>query len=248
MELNGAFLPAVPIPFWLEVVAIVAGALAGSSRAVRERLAISGVVGLAVALGLGGGIIRDTLLQKQTPVAFTDPWFLPIALVASIPPLIMAPVVRRLGWAVVTVDALAIGLYSILGADRALLFDLPPAGAALIGVLAGTGGSILADVIVGVPPDLFRPGVLLGVASAAGTIVFVAGTELTGHRALWFVVGVGLITALRLLGIFRGWGVGSAHRMAVRSEAQLRRMVWRRERHPGDPAPSQPRGPQRDDS
>lgn len=245
--MSGVLSPPVPIPFGLEVVAVVAGAVAGSTRAIRERLAISGVVGLAVALGLGGGIIRDTLLQKQTPVAFTDPWFLPIALAASIPALLMAPIVRRLNWAVVTVDALAIGLYSILGADRALLFDLPPVGAALIGVLAGTGGSILADVIVGVPPDLFRPGVLLGVASAAGTVVFVAGTELTGDRALWFVVGVALITALRLLGIFRGWAVGPAQRLAVRSEEQLHRIVGRRERQPGDRRPSRTHLPRRDD-
>lgn len=214
----------VEIPFWVEATAIVAGAAAGSLRAVREHLAISGVVALAVALGLGGGIIRDTLIQSGTPIAFTDSWFLPIALITSVPVLLLAHFLTRLERLVFSVDALAIGLYSVIGADKALQYDIPPVGAALIGVLAGTGGSLLADLAVGVPPVLFRPGLLLGVASAFGTSLYVVGAYFTDERAAFFLAGVVVITLMRMISLFTGWGVGSVHELADRSEAMLGRL------------------------
>lgn len=216
--------PLVEIPFWVEAAAIIAGAVAGSLRAIRERLAISGVVALAIALGLGGGIIRDTLIQAGTPVAFTSSWFLLIPLLVSVVVLVLAHLIKRLERMVFTVDALAIGLYSVIGADKALQYDIPPVGAVLIGVLAGTGGSILADLAVGVPPVLFRPGLLLGVASAIGTSLYVAGAYLTEYRVAFFLVGVLVVTVLRVVSIFTGWGVGSAHQLADRSAVMLGRL------------------------
>jgi uncharacterized membrane protein YeiH len=196
------------IPFWLEAIAIVAGALAGSLRGIREQLAISGVVALAIALGLGGGLVRDTLLQSGTPVAINDSRFLPIVLGVTAVTLLLLPLLTRVEWAVFATDSLAIGIYSVLGADKALLLGVPPVGALLVGVLAGTGGSILADLIVGVPPVLFRPGLLLGVASTAGTIVFIAGSELLNLRTPSFVAAVVLITTARIVSAATGWGVG----------------------------------------
>lgn len=215
--------PSVDIPFWLESIAIVAGGLAGSLRGIRERLAVTGVLALAVALGLGGGIIRDVLLQAGTPVAFLDPWFVPIVLASSIPALFLISVVNRIEWLVFGADALAIGIYSVLGADKALQLSIPPVGSVLIGVLAGTGGSIVADLIVGTPPLLFRPGILLGVASAAGTTTYVIGASATDARAPWFVAGVAIVTIMRIVSAATGWGVGSAAELAERSSRLLAR-------------------------
>ncbi|HUC33329.1 MAG TPA: TRIC cation channel family protein, partial [Ilumatobacteraceae bacterium] len=120
------------------------------------------------------------------------------------------------------VDAPSMGLYSIIGADKALLFGLPPVGAILVGILSGTGGSLLADLAVGVPPSLFRPGKLRGVAAAAGVTVFVIGTELSENRVAWFIAGVIIVTALRLASLTLGWGVGPAENLSGLSEQMLR--------------------------
>jgi cobalamin biosynthesis protein CobD/CbiB len=105
-------------------------------------------------------------------------------------------------------------------------------------VLAGTGGGVLADLIVGVPPVLFRPGLLLGVASALGTSIYVVGTEVTDQRALWFVVGVVAITSLRVVSIATGWGVGSVHELTERSEAMFERLPrWSELQRPRRGAP-----------
>lgn len=73
------------------------------------------------------------------------------------------------------------------GADKAMLYGLPPVGAILIGVMSGTGGSVLADLAVGVPPALFRPGRLRGLAAAAGTVCswWAHTTRMPGWRGSW---------------------------------------------------------------
>jgi hypothetical protein len=57
----------VTLPVYLDLLAVFLGGLAGSLRAVNKKFAITGVIALAIAAGLGGGIIRDLLLQRGGP-------------------------------------------------------------------------------------------------------------------------------------------------------------------------------------
>lgn len=223
------------VPLWVEAVAIGAGATAGALRAVQHRMAISGVVAVGVAAGLGGGFIRDTLLQAGVPVALTNWAFLPIALAATMVAVVLRPVITRLSRLVFLGDALSIGLYSVLGAAKALRYDVPPVGAVLVGVLAGTGGSIVTDLFLGEPPHLFRPGPLQGVASALGAVVFVAGAELSGERNLWFVIGVAVAVGSRVASVATGRGIGPADRyeLVARHAVQAIPRRWGQGRRDG---------------
>jgi uncharacterized membrane protein YeiH len=234
------------LPLWVEAVAIAAGAVAGALRGVRAGMAISGVVAVAIAAGLGGGIIRDTLLQSGVPVALTTWAFLPIVLAATAVAVLLRPVVDRFSWVVFYGDTLSIGLYSVLGAAKALRYDVPPVGAALIGVLAGTGGTVLTDLFLSEPPALFRPGPLLGVASALGSTVFVIGASITDNRNLWFVVGAGVAIGSRVVSVTTGRGIGPAERYEVVSRYAVRvgprrrsRTRIRKLRHDDPGAPTQ---------
>ena len=180
------------------------------------------VEAIAIAAGIGGGIIRDTLLQSGVPVGLTTWAFLPIVLAATAVAVLLRPVIDRFSWAVFVGDTLSIGLYSVLGAAKALRSDVPPVGAVLIGVLAGTGGSVLTDLFLSEPPALFRPGPLLGVASALGTTVFVVGASLTDERNLWFVLGATVAVGSRIASVATGRGIGPAERYEVVSRYAVR--------------------------
>ena len=73
---------AVTLPLYLDLAAVFLGGLSGSLHAVRRGFAVTGLVAMAVAAGLGGGILRDVLLQTR-PVALTQPWYLPTVLAAA---------------------------------------------------------------------------------------------------------------------------------------------------------------------
>jgi hypothetical protein len=128
----------VQLPLPVELIAIGIGAMYGTLSAVKERLAISGVVALAVVLGLGGGLIRDTLIQRGTPVAFTTPSYLLTAVTVGVIAVLLAGSLVRMRFLLDGLDALSFALFAVLGADKALLAGIPVLGAMLIGELTGT--------------------------------------------------------------------------------------------------------------
>lgn len=72
MTLETAF----DLPFWFEFAATVTGGLSGGMSARARRYDIFGTVAIACITGMGGGIIRDILLQNYGLYAFQSPWFL----------------------------------------------------------------------------------------------------------------------------------------------------------------------------
>jgi len=213
----------VQLPLPVELIAIGIGAMYGTLSAVKERLAISGVVALAVVLGLGGGLIRDTLIQRGTPVAFTTPSYLLTAVTVGVIAVLLAGSLVRMRFLLDGLDALSFALFAVLGADKALLAGIPVLGAMLIGELTGTGGSVLHDTLLGRPAELLRPGRLLGVAAAPGLLLYPVAAEAGGQRWTFFVIATAVITIIRLGAVYPGWEVGPAATITERSDRIMRR-------------------------
>ena len=105
------------VPRGIDLAAVVVGALAGAGRAVREQFDMFGVLPLALVMGLGGGIIRDVLLGLR-PVALTDRAYLPTVVVAASVGLVFARLLHRFSRAFRILDALALGLFTLVGVER----------------------------------------------------------------------------------------------------------------------------------
>ncbi len=203
------------VPLWVECIAVGAGALFGAFSAINERMAITGLLALAAVTGVGGGIIRDTLLQTGPPVALAEPIFLPVTLTAALVALVAAKglgVVTgedgRLVSAILVFDAVAVGIYAIIGVDTGLQVGLPVVGSVLVGVLSGTGGSVVHDLLVGRPPALLRPGILLGVAASLGCAVYAAALAADLERGPAAAACALAIALLRIAAMRFGWEVG----------------------------------------
>lgn len=203
------------VPLWVECVAVGSGALFGAFSAISERMAITGVLALSAVAGVGGGIIRDTLLQTGPPVALAEPVFLPITLTAALIAVVCA---RGLGvdaraddslvGAILVFDAAAVGIYAIVGIDKGLQVGLPIVGAVLVGVLSGTGGSVIHDLLIGRPPALLRPGILLGVAASIGCAAYAAALAAGGVRGISAAACALGIALLRIAAMRFGWEAG----------------------------------------
>lgn len=78
---------ALAVDTWIGIVdlaGVLANAILGGIAARAARTDIIGFVILAILSGLGGGIIRDTMLQQGPPVAFIDPFYLPAAILGAV--------------------------------------------------------------------------------------------------------------------------------------------------------------------
>jgi uncharacterized membrane protein YeiH len=198
-------------PLWIELSAIVAGALAGAVFSARRGLDLVGILAIAVVCGLGGGLIRDVLLAT-VPAALLDPTYLVAVVIAAVVGAFFATAVRFLRWPMTALDSLSLGLFAVIGTQKALNARLPVASAVLLGVITGIGGSVLRDVFAGVsPPTTFQRGSPFGTMAALAAVGYVTLVRVFGTTKLVAeIVVVVVVVMVRSVAILRGWTTPAA--------------------------------------
>ena len=194
------------LPGWTQLAAVGVGAISGAAFAARRGFDVVGVLVLSVATGLGGLLLRDTLLQRGTSIVITDGRYLLIAAIAAVIGFFFAGLVDRLEPVVVVLDALALGFLSAAGANAALAIQLPAVAAVFIGAATAAGGLVLRDLLAGIAPAIMRPGVLIAAAAFIGALVFTLLVVYTGiARGQAQVIVVLVVFAIRLLAVRLQW-------------------------------------------
>lgn len=188
----------------LDLTGVFANAVLGGVIARRSRLDPVGFLVLAVLSGLGGGIIRDTLLQHGTPVALTDYAYMLTAFAGAA----LAFVVRVEGrwwdraWPVV--DALALGCWAAAGAQKTLDAGLGWLPALLLGTITAVGGGAVRDIVLRQIPAVLGGNTLYATCAAAASGVLVVLYE-QGYRTTGSVAALMVGAGLCLLARWRGW-------------------------------------------
>jgi uncharacterized membrane protein YeiH len=212
------------IPAAVDLAAIVVGALTGGLLAAREGFAVSGVLLLAVSGGLGGGLIRDVLLASGPPVALTNRAYLPTVAITAMVTFYFSGWLSRLTRLLVVLDAVTLGLFTVIGAQKAQLAGLPSASVVFIGTLTAVGGAVIRDVLLARRADIVQPGPYNAVAALLGATAL---TVLAGPLGLAPIpvalVVIVLVAALRVLSVWRGWEAPVAVDLPDRARQRLSR-------------------------
>ena len=199
----------------LDFIGTFAFAISGALVAVRHRLDLFGVLSLSFAAATAGGIVRDVMLGATPPVALADWRYLAVSMVAGLLTFYRSATVERLRHPVQLFDAVGLGLFAVIGANKALAAGLGPVAAVMLGILTGIGGGIARDLLVArVPSVLVRE--FYAVAALAGALIVVLGNALALPAAPVAVAGAVLCFALRLLAIRRDWRLPVAGGMPPR--------------------------------
>lgn len=155
-----------------DLLGVFANGLLGGAVARRHQLDPVGFSVLAIISALGGGAIRDVLLDVQ-PVALTDLRYLTVALVAAGIAFLVPLEGRRWRQVFPWVDAVALGTWAVVGTQKALLLDIHWLPAILLGVLTACGGGVVRDVMLGSVPAILQRSELYATAAFAGGASFV---------------------------------------------------------------------------
>ena len=126
----------------------------GGLFAVEKKFAMSGVIALAACTGVGGIIIRDIALQQGPSAVFTDYRYLAAVALGALVSFFFASVVRFVEKPLLWLDAMAIGLFAVVGAQKTLDASFDALAAMLIGTINSVGGWGLRDVLSGETPQL----------------------------------------------------------------------------------------------
>lgn len=139
----------------LDLLGTFVFAVSGVLLAARRNFDITGGLVLGILAGIGGGIIRDILLDR-VPNALAHPVYLAPPLVATLLIYFIGQRTFRARIWIIVFDALGMGLFSLTGTAIALEADSPPAVALLMGALTACGGGLLRDVVANEDPAIFR--------------------------------------------------------------------------------------------
>jgi uncharacterized membrane protein YeiH len=179
-------------------------AASGGSAAVVKRLDVFGVVFVGVVAALGGGVLRDLVIDEVPPLAFADWRYLAVAASASLVVFWLHPQLAKLRRTVLLFDAAGLGLFTVTGTLKALEAGVPAAGACVLGMLTGIGGGLLRDLLTGVIPVVLRREIY-AVAALLGAVAVAVlhRLEIGGAIALW--AAAVLVFAVRAVALRRGW-------------------------------------------
>jgi uncharacterized membrane protein YeiH len=188
----------------VDLTGVFANAVLGGVIARREKLDPVGFATLALLSGLGGGLIRDVLLQHGTPVALTD-YAYPSTALGGAALVFVIRVEGRLWdrvWPVI--DALALGCWAAAGAQKTLEAGLGWLPAVLLGTITAVGGGAVRDIVLRRVPTVLGGNTLYAtcaaVASGVLVVLYRQGYANAGPVAA-LVVGAGLCLTAR----WRGW-------------------------------------------
>ncbi len=222
VELVAATAEALRVPGAVDLTAIVIGALTGGLLAAREGFAVSGVLLLAVSGGLGGGLIRDVLLADGPPVAMTNPAYLPTVAITAMVTFWFSGWLSRLTGLLVVLDAITLGFFTVIGAQKAQLAGLPSASVVFIGTVTAVGGAVIRDVLLAQRADIVQPGPYNAVAALIGaTVLSILAGPLEVPPLPVAAVVITLVAALRVLSVWRGWEAPVAVDLPQRARSRL---------------------------
>jgi uncharacterized membrane protein YeiH len=184
--------------YWVGLAAVAVNALTGVLDAGRQKMDLVGVAMVGCATALGGGTVRDLLLDR--PVFWiSDQTYLIVALATTLFIFFAVRGLRLPPRLFLIPDAVGLALFTIVGTQVALEWQAPWLVATLLGVTTGVVGGVLRDVLCNQVPLIFVRGELYASAAWAGALALV-GLQALGVPAVtaaW--VGMAVVLAARLL-------------------------------------------------
>jgi uncharacterized membrane protein YeiH len=193
--------PDIAIAPTLELCGVFVGALSGGLVAVRKRFDVVGILVLAWAAGLGGGVLRDVLIGANPPVGISDWRFIAVACLAGIVIYLFPPRLGRTRQMILVLDAGALALYTVSGTLKALEFGFHGVTAVTAGILTGIGGGVLRDLLADEVPVVLHQRQLYAVPAVIGAILTAALWAGGAGTAVTAALAAGVVFALRVAAI-----------------------------------------------
>lgn len=209
----------------LDLTGVLLNGILGGKLARQKHFDAVGFVVLAIMSAMGGGIIRDVMLQAGPPVALTDPFYIGAALIGATISFLWRLNNRFWRVALIVADGMVLGAWAATGAMKTLSLGFGVFPALLLGLTTAVGGGMIRDVSAGNVPTVFGGNNLYAtpafVSATIMVIMFRLGLPTSGMIAAT-VVG----TSFTLLANWRKWQLPQHTDWSLSvTPAQLRAML-----------------------
>jgi uncharacterized membrane protein YeiH len=187
----------------LDLVGVAVFAVSGVLAAGRTGLDLFGVIVIAALTAIGGGTLRDLLLNRHPIFWITDTKYLTVIVASALFTVCYVQVWPPPRDALLVADALGLALFAMSGAQVAEAAQRPPIIVVLMGTMTGVAGGVLRDMITAQIPLILRRDIY-ATAAIVGVALYLL-LQARGLQRSWaFGAGMVVVVALRLLAILRG--------------------------------------------
>jgi len=188
------------IPHFLDLVGVAVFAVSGVLAARRRGLDLLGVIVIAAITAIGGGTLRDLLLNRYPIFWITDAQYLAVIIASALLTVGYVRVRPPPEKALLVADALGLALFALSGAQVAEAAQCPPIIVVLMGTMTGVAGGVLRDVITAQVPLILRRDIYAS-AAIVGVVLYLLLQAFGLQRSRAFAAGMVVVVALRLLAI-----------------------------------------------
>jgi uncharacterized membrane protein YeiH len=192
---------------FLDYAAVIVFAITGALVASRAQLDLVGFAFIACLTAVGGGTIRDLLLDRNPIFWIAEPGYLGAAATAAIVIFFTAHLLESRLRAIIWLDSLALSVAVAAGAAVAISLDQGPAITILMSIVTGCMGGLMRDVVVGDVPVVLKQGELYVTAAFAGAASTVLLNAYLPQVPYSLLIGAAITWTLRAGSILFGWNL-----------------------------------------
>jgi uncharacterized membrane protein YeiH len=186
--------------YWITLLAVIVSSASGVLKAGFKQFDLFGVIIIAIATGLGGGSLRDMLLDRDV-FWINDQIFFIASIGSAVVVFIAARLVVVSPKYFLVADAAGLATFGVAGTLVSLMVGAPPLIASFMGVMTGTMGGIFRDVLSNEPPVVFLSP-LYATVSWVGSLLFIGLLYLSLEITAAAIISGLSIFISRLLAIY----------------------------------------------
>ncbi len=182
----------------LDIIGTAFFAISGALSAMNKRLDLFGVFIIAGATAIGGGTIRDLLIGDQ-PVAWMTSLVYPITIFAGY--LIALLFRKRLSYLRKTFfifDTVGLAIFTIIGVEKGLQFGIEPFLCIMLGMMTGTFGGVIRDILINDVPLIFHKEIY-ALVSVIGGLLFIILYKMEVENTITYILTVLTIIIIRTI-------------------------------------------------
>jgi uncharacterized membrane protein YeiH len=190
--------------YLLDLLGVAVFAVSGALAAGRMGLDLFGVIVIATVTAIGGGTLRDVLLNRHPTFWIAKPAYLYVIVMAALFTMGYVRIFPPPGNALLIADALGLALFALSGAQLAEAAKLPAIIIVVMGMMTGVAGGVVRDVLTNTVPLILRRDIY-ATAAIAGIVVYLLLQKCGVKRPPAFGIGIFIVAALRLGAIQWNW-------------------------------------------
>jgi len=179
----------------------------GAEAAITGNLDLLGLMVLAFSTALAGGIFRDVLIGAIPPNSLRDWRYTAMAFTGAAVAFFSYRFSQGMPHELILVlDAAGLALFAVAGTEKALLYNMHPFIAVLLGTITGVGGGTVRDIFLARVPNVLRSDIY-ATAAMAGAAVMIAARKLKLPHTWAAVLGGVFCFTLRMVSVWRHWNL-----------------------------------------